>query len=271
MRKTFTALLPVVCVAVPLTGQVRGQQPPPQSAKPAAPAAATLDPDRNALDRHLVRWEEAMKKMRTLALACSRTEVEKVLQTKKVYEGTIHFARPTYFFWDMKVKGKPQEFERLIGTGQFIYQYLPGQKELRVYTAPKPRPGGGLADDSSIAFLFGMPAAEAKRRYELSLFREDRFYVYVDIVAKRDVDKVDFRKARIVLHRDTYLPRQLWFEHPNGSEVTWDIPTIESNKAIPQTVFAAPPTPKGWKMVQGQSPAQRQGTGQPRLYRPQQR
>src|SRR5262249_25361049 len=142
----------------------RGPAPPPPPPPAAPPAAAPFDPERNPLDRYLLRWEEAMKKVDTLALACTRKEIDKVYKSEKVYQGTIHFLKPTYFFWDMRVKGKPQEFERFICSGQYIYQFVPSERVIRVYPAPKVGPHGGIAEDSSIAFLFGMKATEAKQR-----------------------------------------------------------------------------------------------------------
>jgi TIGR03009 family protein len=207
-----------------------------------------------------------MKKVDTLALACTRKEIDKVYRTEKIYEGTIHFLKPTYFFWDMRVKGKPQEFERFICSSQFIYQFVPSERVIRVYPAPKVGPHGGIAEDSSIAFLFGMKATAAKERYTLSLFKEDKSYVYVDVIPKRDIDKADFQKARIVLNRDTFLPRMLWFEHPNAGQVIWDIPTIQSGVPLQKSTFAMPLTPRDWKMVQGQASPQRM-TDKPRVIR----
>ena len=100
MRKTWFALLAGLCL-VPAAAA--------QPAKPGdAPATPTVDPTRDRLDFYLMRWEEAMKKVDSLALACSRTEVDKVYQTKKTLTGTIHFLKPTYFYWNMSVKDKPQ-------------------------------------------------------------------------------------------------------------------------------------------------------------------
>jgi len=252
MRKTWITLLALASV----TAAVRGQAPatPPPSAS-ATPAAAPFDPDRNPLDRYLLRWEEAMKKVDTLALACTRKEIDKIYRTEKIYEGTIHYLKPIYFFWDMRVKGKPQEFERFIGSGQYIYQFVPAERVIRVYPGPKVGPSGSIAEDSSIAFLFGMKATAAKERYTLSLFKEDKFYIYLDVIPKRDIDKADFQKARIVLNRDTFLPRQLWFEHPNAGQVIWDIPTIQSGVVLPKSTFATPVTPRDWQMVKGKAEA----------------
>ena len=102
MRKTWIALLALATVTAAGRAQAPATSPP--SAPAATPAAAPFDPDRNPLDRYLLRWEEAMKKVDTLALACTRKEIDKVYRTEKLYEGTVHFLKPTYFFWDMRVK-----------------------------------------------------------------------------------------------------------------------------------------------------------------------
>src|SRR5262249_512567 len=161
------------------------------------------------------------------------------------------------FFWNMQVKDKPGEFERLICTGTYLYQYLPSQKQIKVYPAPKTTNDGKLADDSSLAFLFGMKAAEAKARYDLKLPNADANCVCVDVVAKASVDKADFIKARLVLSKDTYLPRQLWFEHANSGEVLWDLTTTQANVALKKEVFAAPSKPKDWEMVNAQTAPER--------------
>jgi len=61
-----------------------------------------------------------------------------------------------------------------------------------------------------------MKAEEAKRRYDMSLVKQDPFYFYIEIGARFPADKADFQQARLVLWRKSFLPRQLWFEQPNG-------------------------------------------------------
>jgi TIGR03009 family protein len=241
------------------------QDPPPVAPTPERQAAPALDPARNALDAYLMKWEEAMKKVTTLAVACSRTEVDKVYQTRKVYSGTIHFKKPAYFFWHMAVKDKPADYERFVCTGTFIYRYVPRKKEVEVFPAPKTTAEGRLAEDNSLAFLFGMKAIEAKARYDLKLHNVDANYIYVDVSPKNPVDKADFTKARVILNKDSYLPRQIWFEHPNSGEVLWDIPNMQSGVPIDARVFAVPDIPRDWKMVKAEA------GGQPRVIRQQQK
>ncbi len=256
MRKTCLALL-----ALGVLGTAGlAQSPPPAPA--AAPAAAPGEAQGNDLDKYLLHWEDAMKTVNSLAVACTRTEIDPTYKTRKSYTGTIHFLKPTYFFWHMAAKDKPSDYERYICTGTHIYQYLPTEKQIKYYPAPKTTNAGKLTDDSSLAFMFGMKATEAKARYDLKLHNVDQNYVYIDVISKNAVDRADFVKARLVLNKDTFLPRQLWFEAPNTGEVLWDLANIQPNSPkINAEIFAAPQTPRDWKLVPAQA--------QPRVARPQ--
>lgn len=255
MRKTCLALLAVGVLGSAVPAQT------PTAPGAAPPPAAAPDATRNDLDKYLDRWEDAMKTVKSLAVACTRTEIDPTYKTRRSYTGTIHFLKPTNFFWHMAVKDKPTEYERYICTGTYIYQYIPTEKQIKYYPAPKTTADGKLTDDNSLAFLFGMKAAEAKARYDLKLHNVDQNYVYIDVISKNAVDRADFIKARLVLNKDSFLPRQLWFETPNAGEILWDLTTIKPNVPMNQEIFAAPQTPKDWKLVPAQA--------QPRVIRSQ--
>jgi TIGR03009 family protein len=125
---------------------------------------------------------------------------------------------------------------------------MPAQKEIHAYEMPKPKPGQ-VADDGFLGLLSGMRAEEAKRRFVLTLFKEDTHYIYVDITPRFPADKSDFSRARLVLNKDSFLPRQLWFEQPNSTEVIWDIPRLQANVAVERRTFDAPKVPPDWKLV----------------------
>ena len=46
----------------------------------------------------------------------------------------------------------------------------------------------------------------------------------------------------------TSLPRQIWFEQPNGNETTWDFPKLAPNLQIDPREFAQPVPPAGWQL-----------------------
>ena len=117
--------------------------------------------------------------------------------------------------------------------------------------------GSEIADGGSQRWLHfeARPSFVAKNRYDLKLHNVDQHYIYVDVVPKNAIDKADFTKARLVLNKDSYLPRQIWFEGPNAGEVLWDITNMQSGVKIDPKIFASPQTPKDWKLVPGQTAA----------------
>lgn len=243
---------PVLVLTVLLAAATAvGAQTTPAGATPPATPAATVNAAR--LDAYLLRWEQEMRKVQTLAAALARVDKDKSFGSTTKYNGVAQYMKsgtgPTTMnlaLLEMKQEGKTDLAEKFVCTGTYLYQFLPAQKEIRAYEMPKPKPGQ-VAEDSFLGFLFGMKADEAKRRYTLSLAKEDTWYIYVDIVPRTAADRADFARARLVLNKDSYLPRQLWFEHANGNEIIWDIPRLQSGVALDRRAFDTPKVPQGWK------------------------
>jgi TIGR03009 family protein len=150
---------------------------------------------------------------------------------------------------DMRPAETPNvQAEKFICTGTHLYSFHPELKEIKEYKLPEPKPGQ-VAQDNVMTFLFGMKASDAQRRYKLQLAKEDNFYYYLDVTPLMPADKADFQFARIVLNKDSFLPRQLWFQQPNGKEVTWDIPAIKAGVQVNPADFAPPKPEKDWKVT----------------------
>ena len=58
----------------------------------------------------------------------------------------------------------------------------------------------------------------------------------------------DCAKARLVLNKSIYLPREFWMEQSNGQEVKWDIPQLKENVLLSRKDFTEPQLPPGWKL-----------------------
>src|SRR5207302_968982 len=106
-----------------------------------------------------------------------------------------------------------------------------------------------VAQDNVMGFMFGMKAADARQRYDMKLAKEDQYYIYIDILPRFPADKADFQFARIVLNKDSFLPRQLWFQQSKTTEVTWDIPVVRAGVAVKRTEFDAPNVAPPWKLT----------------------
>jgi TIGR03009 family protein len=237
----------------------------PTSAQQAQPAAAQppAAADDKVLDAHLAQWEAAMKKVETLGAQLTRIDKDPVYDHVQKLTGVAYYMKAgsgpstqNLALLEMKMEGQKEFKEKFICTGTYIYQFAPEQKEIRYYELPKPKEGQVAEENNLLSLLFGMKAEDAKRRYELKLAKEDTYYIYVDIAPRSAADKSDFQRARLVLNKSNYLPRQLWFEHANRSEVMWDIPNLNVGMALDRRAFDAPKAPAGWKVVAGENRSQ---------------
>jgi TIGR03009 family protein len=196
-----------------------------------------------------------MQKVERLAAQLVRIDKDKTFNTTTKLTGYAAYMKagsgPTALnlaMLEMRKEDGKELAEKFICTGTFLYAFVPAQKEIKVYELPKPKPGQ-VADDNLMALLFGMRAGEAKTRYDLRLAKEDQYYIYVDIQPRAARDRADFQRARLVLTKDTFLPRQLWFEHPTGGETTWDIPRVQNGAQLDRRLFDSPQEPPGWRKV----------------------
>jgi TIGR03009 family protein len=225
---------------------------------PATPPAA----EDKALDTYLAKWEAAMKKVETLGAELTRVDTDRVYEHVQKLKGVAYYMRsgsgPTaqnLALLEMRLEGQKEFKEKFICTGTYIYQYAPEQKEIRYYELPKPKPGQVSEENNLLSLLFGMKAEDAKRRYDLKA-KEDTWYIYVDISPRSPADKSDFQRAQLVLNKSNNLPRRLWFEHANKSEVLWDIPNLHVGMDVKRIWFDAPKAPPGWKVVAGENRVQ---------------
>ncbi len=201
-----------------------------------------------------------MKKVETFGAQLTRIDKDPTFDEVKKLTGVAYYMKAgtgasaqNLALLELKLEGQKEAKEKFICTGTYIYQFLPEQKEIRYYELPKPKSGAAAEDNNLLSLLLGMKAEDAKRRYELKLAKEDAYYIYVDISPRTPADRSDFQHARLVLNKSNYLPRQLWFEHANRSEVMWDIPNLQVGMALERRVFDEPATPPGWKKVAGEN------------------
>lgn len=251
------------CYGLVLAALVLASQP--ASAQQAQQATATppAAAEDKVLDAHLNQWEAATKRVETLGAQLTRIDKNPVFDDVQRFTGVAYYMKsgsgPTaqnLALLEMKLDGQKEFKEKFICTGTYIYQFQPEQKEILYYELPKPKPGQVAEENNLLSLLFGMKAEDAKRRFELKLAKEDTYYIYVDIAPRSPADKSDFQRARLVLNKSTYLPRQLWFEHANRSEVMWDIPNLNVGMALDRRAFDAPKAPPGWKLVAGEKRGQ---------------
>lgn len=268
---TLIAQQPPVTLAQPIAPPATAPAQAPPPAQPATPPGVA--PAAPRLDLLLQRWEQEMKGVSTLMAQCAREELNNVNMTTEVFVGTARYMKPNLAMLETQRKSNGQPYEKYICNGTSLYEYRPQNKTLRIHDLPPPRPGS-VSDDNFLSFLFGMKAEEAKRRYDLTLVKEDENWIYLKVIPRTPADQMDFQEARLVLGSKSFLPRQVWFKQPNGNEVKWDIPQMQSGVALQAKDFAPPATPRDWtvqRVPRAEAPSQPQHTQvPPRVVRPQQ-
>lgn len=242
MYKLLFPLLALFVIYLP----AQAQQPQPQQK-----LINGLDPLK-PIDAVLLNWENAMSKVDSLVVQCTRTTVDKTFQKKTTYKGYAKFLKTKtgsmYALYLQHTK-RPELYEKVICTGEILYLYAPSEKLVYVYNLKRLKGNNQANDDNLMSLLLGMKAAQAKQRYQLTYVpprADDKYYYYVDIQPRAKSDKADFTRARMVLIRYNFLPRQLWFEEPNGNEITWDLPAIDTKSKLTTLDFQQPRLEPGW-------------------------
>jgi TIGR03009 family protein len=218
------------------------------SAAVLAQAPAQQPTPNAALDQVLAGWEQAMAGVTTLHVKVVRTEVDKTFQSTAVFSGEAKYLKPNKLSLLLFNSKKQAEYEKVVINGQTIYQWDLLKKEIGVVTLPVDKQGK-IGNDNFVSMMFGMKAGTAKARYGLKLLSTDANYHYIHILPVDREDKAQFTQARLVLHRSNSLPREIWFEQPNGNEIKWDFPNTALNPSyITANDFNQPALEAGWQL-----------------------
>jgi TIGR03009 family protein len=241
MRHLWLALAILVLVSAPAWAQ---QLQTPQ-AQPAVEAK---------LNQSLLLWQGAVKGLKSFEADLTRFEMDVGFKAVDVWVGKAKFLGPDRAVLRMDKQGKPEGvFEKYICTGTFVYSMASNQKTVYAYELPKPKQGQ-LADDNVLSMLFTIKPEDAKKRYGLRFLNEDQNYIYIAVTPLTPEDKADFSEARLVLRKDSFLPREIWYRSANGNETKWDISKIQLNVNVDPREFAPPEVPRDWKLEKNVQP-----------------
>jgi TIGR03009 family protein len=235
---------------------------------PAAPQQpAPIPAELNGI---LQNWERVMNGINSLVADCTRKQIDKTWATTKVYEGTAKFLKPNMARLKLTNKADAKDFEEYVCSGAESCVYYPQAKVIRLYKLTAPE-AGQAQDDSLLTFLMGMKAAEAVKRFELTLLpatpETEKWYYYIRVLPRDPKDRANFTQARLVLLKSSHLPAQVWFEQPNGNEVYWDFTKLYTGVQLQPQEFQRPTPPPGWQLVPADLPGA--PSSGPRVIRPQ--
>jgi TIGR03009 family protein len=226
------------------------EAPPEKRAEEPPPPEPPVPPVEDRLDEVLRRWHEATRKVEAAMCEITRTEKDTAFNKTVVFEGTFKYRKPSDWAIEMHKKGAPEQFERLVGTETALYQFVPSARVVRLFEKPS-HPFGQLFRDTSDAhtsLFFGMAPTGARSRFDWKLVKEDQNYIYLDVRPRRKEDLASFQSARVVLHKDRFLPRQVWFHQSGSTELTWDVTKLDTNVRLTKDDIV-PTIPDGWELM----------------------
>lgn len=227
---------------------------------------------RQAMDRVLAEWEVKSKQIKSLDVVFDRVD-RSVGWGDQYYQGRAMLQSPDQAclqFQKNKLDpdGKPlvsvdksgrkvaqleaEPYERIVCTGTEVLQYSWDDRKMFIFPLDDESRQKAL-QQGPLPFLFNMKAADARRRYSMSLLKEDDKEYLIGIDPREEIDKKSFSRAFLWLSKTTYLPNQLWlytvgekerqeFRFAGGSN------TIVANRPLDQSFFK-PKQYEGWKVI----------------------
>jgi TIGR03009 family protein len=253
---TLTALLLTSPIVL---GQAPGTPASKDAAVPAPAARPLSEKNQKYLDAYLKAWEERMSTISGLETKVILTETADGQKT--AFTGDAALMKPNFAKLFLKQQENPSNHRRwrhYVADGRFLWDYDYQGKVARVLQLPKE----GIGDNTMMTMLFGMKSADVKKRFDLSIDVDDntRFnanYIHFTILPRTREDMQEFKKAELVLWKNDadkkyvdhfLLPARLWFQQPNGNQITWEFRNMTIKTTFPKDEFKAPGFPdKEWR------------------------
>jgi TIGR03009 family protein len=226
---------------VALAAPAPPEAPPDETRAPEPPPIPAAD---HRLDVILRRWHEALCKVEAATCELTRTDVDDTFNKTEVWRGSFKYLKPDYWSMEMHKKDTPAAFEKFVSRSLDLYVYVPSHKRIERFGLPVvPHVRHSL--ESQGPLCFGMPPAEAKKKFTWKLVKEDNSYIYLEVTPRTNKDEAGFQTARVTLHKDSFLPRQVWIR--SGTETTWDIARVDTSVNLTRDDFEVV-VPEGWRL-----------------------
>ena len=249
-------------------------------AKPATAPAAPLSPEaqkakaadevkkREEMNLLLTEWEKESKKVTSLHVVFERID-RSLKWGDQVYQGEAYLKSPDLACLEFKravpdAQGKPQfktdannqkllrteasPFQRIVCTGKEVLQYEWDERAIYIYPLDKEARQKAL-QQGPLPFLFNMKAADAKKRYGMTLLDQNTDWYLIAIVPREEIDKQSFSQAFVWLNKETFLPNKL-FLIPIGEKERQEFrfTAIDRNGKILDGLFNPVTNIPNWKI-----------------------
>ncbi|MBL8825022.1 MAG: hypothetical protein JNJ77_20710 [Planctomycetia bacterium] len=252
------------------TGAQPGQQQPAQQQQSAAQPVMTPE-QKAALEGILQSWESDAKGLQSLLVQFKVSEKDPTFNKTTVSFGEAKVLKmPTgqyglkleIFELDKNGNPDPKKIKRkYVCSGVWFYNFDIAAKTIWVQQLQNQnvRP-----DDGPFAFLFGMKAVDARKRFDMNIVQSDQNYNWIRVVPLTDQDRRDFTIAQlgVVKFANQISPKDfpltIQWREPGKAEITWEFKAVVRNdgKLVNLTEFNVEAEKKaGWQIRQAPTQA----------------
>lgn len=195
-----------------------------------------------ALDGILGTWEADAKSLQSLFISFSITEENPVFKSKTLSYGEAKVLKmPTGQYglkleiYELDRNGKPDPSKlkrKYVCSGTWLYNFDISSKTIFIN---KLQNQNMRPDDGPFAFLFGMKAVEARKRFAISFVQQDEHYTWLKVIPLTAQDQRDFRVAQlgIVRYANAISPKdfplKIMWREPSETTQTWDFKSVVRN------------------------------------------
>ena len=237
------------------------------------PTKAVVNPAaQRKMDDLLGEWEIKSKKVKSLGVKYTRTDLSQLFGSKTIFVGEAKLQSPSSVYLDFYevVDGKKKGAfsERIVCDGKNVYQFLGPTKQVFVFPMDKD-PEVKALNQGPLPFLFDMSVKKAKERYIMTLEEDSADAFIVKIIPKLQIDREEYSQALVKIDKKRFLPVAIRLWDPAGKDTKtfsftqddlqanvdispkwFDGPMMVS--ALPRTKTAKDPNP--WTVVVNPKP-----------------
>jgi len=240
---------------------------PPAAGLPAAPSPALLS--------HLAAWEARHKQVQNLYTDCEMVKKDKIHRKERAYNGVVMCMKPNLAWLKIEDKTNKNDYMAYICNGTSVFEYNAKDKLVVEHRIPKANPNS-VGDNLLIEFMSGsMTAADVMKRFDLTLVKEEEYYVHIEVKPRLARDLQEFESLLLVLHGPKtanlgldYLPKVVVMRGNNGqNEEQWTFAKPMANvRNLTPANFQYVKPPADWQVKPAAAgvPA----AGEPKVARP---
>lgn len=178
------------------------------------------------LDPHLAAWEKTLTNLVNFKFALEMKKTDS-LKNEQNFTGEVLCMKPNYAVLRLNNAADKTgaDYEAVICDGKAVYQYVGLEKTVTRWPLPDPKAGGGATDNLMVDLISGMKVSDVKARFQITLYKEDENYVYLNVLPVLAKDKQEFQQLRMALYgpktKFAYLPAMVYMVKPNGDIEQW--------------------------------------------------